>query len=160
MPHPLLIFGKSDYLIQIVDINSHNKWQTVQIQIIWLLQKPTDLNLHCLQRQGISGFSRTRVKWNDVFELWRFKFSLTSTQWLQLSWEIAYTFKGGNFQSCIGYLLKGVSLKRKEFALLGSWFFPFGVDQFSEKTWWMGRSQKQEVTKIVSPLKMTENLVS
>ena len=26
------------------------------------LQKPTDLDLHCLQRQVISGFSRTRVK--------------------------------------------------------------------------------------------------
>ena len=25
-------------------------------------QKPTDLDLHCLQKQGISGFSRTRVK--------------------------------------------------------------------------------------------------
>ena len=25
-------------------------------------QKPTGLDLHCLQRQGISGFSRTRVK--------------------------------------------------------------------------------------------------
>ena len=24
--------------------------------------KPTDLDLHCLQRQGISGFSRTRVE--------------------------------------------------------------------------------------------------
>ena len=24
--------------------------------------KPTDLDLHCLQRQDISGFSRTRVK--------------------------------------------------------------------------------------------------
>ena len=24
-------------------------------------QKPTDLDLHCLQRQGISRFSRTRV---------------------------------------------------------------------------------------------------
>ena len=24
--------------------------------------EPTDLDLHCLQRQGISGFSRTRVK--------------------------------------------------------------------------------------------------
>ena len=33
----------------------------MQIQIIWLLQKPTDLDLHYLQRQGISGFSRTRV---------------------------------------------------------------------------------------------------
>ena len=27
-----------------------------------VLQKPTDLDLHCLQRQGISGHSRTRVK--------------------------------------------------------------------------------------------------
>ena len=26
-----------------------------------LLQKPTDLSLHCLQRKGISGFNRTRV---------------------------------------------------------------------------------------------------
>ena len=25
-------------------------------------QKPTDLDLHCLQRQGISGFSMTRGK--------------------------------------------------------------------------------------------------
>ena len=33
----------------------------MQIQISWLLQKPSDLDLHCLQRQGISGFSRTRV---------------------------------------------------------------------------------------------------
>ena len=34
----------------------------MQIQISWLLKKPTDLDLHCLQRQSISGFSRTRVK--------------------------------------------------------------------------------------------------
>ena len=33
----------------------------MQIQISWLLQKPTDLDLQCLQMQGISGFSRTRV---------------------------------------------------------------------------------------------------
>ena len=42
----------------------------MQIQISWLVQKPTDLNLHCLQRQGISGFSRTSVKmlfnWNNT----------------------------------------------------------------------------------------------
>ena len=62
MPHPLLIFSQSDYLIQIVDINSLTKWQTEQIKISWLLlQKPTDLDLHSLQRQDISGFSRTRV---------------------------------------------------------------------------------------------------
>ena len=62
MPHPLLTFSQSDYLIQIVGINSHTQWQTVQIQIGWLLQKPADLDLHCLQRQGISGFIRSRVK--------------------------------------------------------------------------------------------------
>ena len=62
MPHPLLIVSHSDSLIQMFDINSHTEWQIVQIQISWLLQKPTDLDLHCLQRQGISGFSRTRVK--------------------------------------------------------------------------------------------------
>ena len=27
--------------------------------------EPTDLDLHCLQRQGISGFSRTRVNCNN-----------------------------------------------------------------------------------------------
>ena len=63
MPRPLPIFSKSDYLIRVFFyINSHTEWQTVQIQISWLLQKPTDLDLHCLQRQGISGFSRTRVE--------------------------------------------------------------------------------------------------
>ena len=31
-------------------------------QNVCLLQKLSDLDLHCLQRQGISGFSRTRVK--------------------------------------------------------------------------------------------------
>ena len=52
-----LIFSQSVYLIQVVDTNSNTEWQTVQIQISWLL-----LDLHCLQMQGISGFSRTRVK--------------------------------------------------------------------------------------------------
>ena len=66
MPHPFQIFSQSDYLIQIVDINSHTEWQAVQIQISWLLQKPTDLDLHCLQKQGISGFSRTRVNWDTM----------------------------------------------------------------------------------------------
>ena len=39
--------------------NSDTEWQAVQIS--WPLQKPTDLDLHNLQRQCISGFSRTRV---------------------------------------------------------------------------------------------------
>ena len=34
----------------------------MQNLISWLLQKPTDLDLHCLQRHGIAKFSRIRVK--------------------------------------------------------------------------------------------------
>ena len=62
LPHSLLIFSQSDSLIHIVEWNSQSEWQTVQIQISWLLQKPTYLALHCLRRQCISGFSRTMVK--------------------------------------------------------------------------------------------------
>ena len=58
MPSSLLVFSQSDNFIQVVDINSNTEWQTVQIQISWLLH----LDLHCLQRQSVSGFSRTRVK--------------------------------------------------------------------------------------------------
>ena len=32
-------------------------------------QKPTDLDLHCLQRQGLSGFSRTRGKNCSQYDL-------------------------------------------------------------------------------------------
>ena len=64
--HTFQIFDRSDYLIQVVDTKSHIELQTVQIQISWLLQKPIDLDLHCLQRQGIFGFSRTGVK-DDPF---------------------------------------------------------------------------------------------
>ena len=37
MTHPLLTVSQLDSLIQIVDINSHTEWTTVQIQISWLL---------------------------------------------------------------------------------------------------------------------------
>ena len=74
MPIPLVIFSQSDYLIKavdnlikVVDKNSVSERQTMQIQISWLLKKPTDLDLHCLQKQGISGFSRTRVKISRCF---------------------------------------------------------------------------------------------
>ena len=50
IPRPCLIFSQSGYLIKVVDTNSNTLLQTVQIQISWLLQKPTDLDLHCLQR--------------------------------------------------------------------------------------------------------------
>ena len=59
---PLLNFSQQGYLLQVFDTSLHIKWQTVQIQISWLLQKPTDLDLHWLQKREISGFSRTRIK--------------------------------------------------------------------------------------------------
>ena len=66
MPPPLLIFSQSVYLIQAVDTNSNTELQTVQIQISWFLKKPTDLDLHCSQRQGISGSSRTGINISQV----------------------------------------------------------------------------------------------
>ena len=57
MPSPLLIFSQSYCLHQIVNIKSQPEWQTVQIQISWLL---IWIYTVC-QRQSISGFSRTRV---------------------------------------------------------------------------------------------------
>ena len=75
MPRQLLNFSLSDYLIRIFTINSHIKWQTVQIQIEanWsgsTLFAKTDLDLHCLQRQGKAGFSRTRFMGGN--QIWCF----------------------------------------------------------------------------------------
>ena len=50
MSRPFIILNQSDSLIQVVDLNSDTKCQTVQIQISWLLQKPTDLDQHCKGR--------------------------------------------------------------------------------------------------------------
>ena len=86
MPHPLLIFSQSDYLIKVVHANSNTEWQTVQIQISWLLQKPTDLDLHCLQRQDISGCSRTMVNLNRLFSVW------------QCIWTDAYTVRSISYK--------------------------------------------------------------
>ena len=65
MPCQFPIFSQSDYLIQVVDIykfayliaKSADPDQLASSEV----QRPTDLALHCLQRQGIPGFSRTRV---------------------------------------------------------------------------------------------------
>ena len=61
MPYPFQIFSQSDYL----DPDCWYKfayWMTNSADPDQLASKPTDLDLHCLQSQGISGFSRTRVK--------------------------------------------------------------------------------------------------
>ena len=66
MPRPLLISSQLDYLIWIFDRNSHIYWQTVQIQISWLLQKPTDLDLHCLLWQGMLCSTREELKMVEI----------------------------------------------------------------------------------------------
>ena len=55
MPGLFQIFSQSDYLIQNVQVSSDNEWQTVQIQISCLLQKPTDLDLHCFKGRVYPG---------------------------------------------------------------------------------------------------------
>ena len=60
----------------------------MQIQISWLLQKPTDLDLHCLQMQGISGFSRTRVKTCAcLIQIYLHIFSFYDT------WKLAFKYR-------------------------------------------------------------------
>ena len=74
MPRRLLIFSQSGYLTHIVAINLHTWWQTVQIQISWLLQKLTDLDLHCLQNRVYlgsagQGLTSARSPWYYTFDL-------------------------------------------------------------------------------------------
>ena len=61
MPHPVLVFSQLNYLIQIVDINCILNGKQCRSRMVGFF-KPTDLDLHCLQRQDMFGFSRTRVK--------------------------------------------------------------------------------------------------
>ena len=117
MPHPFLLVSQSDYLIQTVDINwdampistcqqsdyliqtvdikSHAEWQTVSIQISWLLQKPTDLDLHCLQRLGIPRFSRARVKPSLILD-----YNWLCHEWLTQFWQWQYIFGWENAYAC------------------------------------------------------------
>ena len=57
MPCPLQVFSQSDYLIQVVDTNSHTYHNSNSADLDQLASS----DLHCLQRQGTSRFSRTRV---------------------------------------------------------------------------------------------------
>ena len=62
----------------------------MQIQISWLLQKPTDLDLHCLQKQGISSLSRTRAKYQGPVVQTSMKL-LANVTLKFLSWNMANT---------------------------------------------------------------------
>ena len=55
------------------------------------------------------------------------------------------------FKHCFASLLKGVHSKRKEFAPLGSKFFPFRVDHFSERS--SEQESKQKVAAVKSHVK-------
>ena len=61
LPQAFLTVNQSDNSMLFVHINSQTEWQTVLILIRWLLKKPSDLDLHCFQRQCLSWFSRARV---------------------------------------------------------------------------------------------------
>ena len=98
----------------------------MQIQISWLLQKPTDLDLHCLQRQGISGFSRSRVKTN-VYVL--------QCYLLRSIKVIRCSLRGDSYVKIeFAPSENGSTLKRKE----GEHYFPFRVDPFSVGVWCAG----------------------
>ena len=80
MPRPLLIFSQSDYLIQVVDINSHTQWQTVQIQIVGFFQLiwiytvcKGRTRVKSLFTWRIKTFYRVELKVDDWDEHWNSK---------------------------------------------------------------------------------------
>ena len=91
---------------------------TVQIQISWLLKKPADLDIHCLQRKGISGLSRIRVKGHR------------------------YTLKGDNCQNSE----KRLTLKGKTLLPMGANSFISGSAPFQMGVG--VQESKQEVTEV------------
>ena len=120
----------------------------MQIQISWLLQKPTDLDLHYLQRYGISRFSRTDSgKHNRNANVWGHK--RVNVLWgldtlgrfpAIFTREITFVTSMFAFQHT-NHLERGLLGKERicspweqilSFSPHGSKFFPFWVDPFSE----------------------------
>ena len=82
----------------------------MQIQISWLLQKPTDLDLHCLLRQGMSCLAREGLIITNVCKLF------------------IYSVKFGQLNSHLfGKELPTLSSVHFVAALLYLSVFPFGV---------------------------------
>ena len=94
MPWPLLIFSQSGYSIQIIVRNLHTWWQTVQIQISWLLQKPTDLDLHCLQNRVYPGSAGQGLSINIKSVD---KYNLNYPYSIDCRLHELYKFQGGQF---------------------------------------------------------------
>ena len=86
----------------------------MQIQIGWLLQKPTDLDLHCLQKQGISGFSRTRVKL-IAFEMnWGTAFPTKLQLYPMKAQKFAFHLRGRFFFFLVNPFSEGTCCTRKQ----------------------------------------------
>ena len=124
MPHPLPIFSQSDYLIQVVDINSHTEWQTVQIQISWLLRSQLIwISIVCKGRvypgSAGQGLNWMVLKVNKC--IWYFFFLAFFTR--------ETTIVTSCLLSCtLSPFWKGICSKRKAFAPIGCNCFPFRVD--------------------------------
>ena len=112
----------------------------MQIQISWLLQKPTDLDLHCLLKQAISGVSRSRVRVRRMTcfpSLKGYTYQFKGTGYTSGRFS-ASLCKADNLCGILFDFLhpcpycKGVYCKWKEFAPNESEFFPFRVDPFSK----------------------------
>ena len=73
-----------------------------------------------------------------------------SAKWNSYSFNGGNSIKISNCQNCFTSLQKK-GLLRKEFALLGSKFFPFSVDSSSEGAWCAGK--QTESKKVFSPWK-------
>ena len=102
----------------------------MQFQISWLLKKPTDLDLHCLQRQDISGFSRTRVK--KIFNIKNLKAPYSSKildiiiqeQFYKLVYGINTIIKCGTWQP-VKFQLVSRSQTRSKM----KWFFFYRISE-------------------------------
>ena len=71
----------SDYLIQIVDINSHTKWQTVQMEISWLLRSQLIWIYTVCKDRAYPGSARQGLK----YCLYKFEFRIFKSWPLSLS---------------------------------------------------------------------------
>ena len=143
MPRPLLIFSQSGYLIQIVVINLHTWWQTVQIQISWLLQKPTDLDLHCLQNriypgsagQGLSSTCADSFARNWLWISIRFNFKVLApvAKWIGELTLNPLGFSPLRFEPRSGHMWKSQVLLTD-----GQVVFPLGSPVFASLWWTRG----------------------
>ena len=94
---------------------------------------------------------------NKVRDNFKTKQLVSKYLYIKVNW---HSFRGNNsFISILPPFWKGVYSKRKEFAPLGSKFFPFWVDPFSEGAW-CARKQAGSHKNDLPCQKMAKNLPS